>query len=99
MDFVSTISSVSTAAPAATEELSPYFLVSNAEERSLRLIGGWLDESMRRAVAGETVSDELKANFYAWLHDPHDRRAKGWALDTIMEGCMDIKEERHGVCV
>ncbi len=80
---------VSTTATAATGELSPGFFVSDADERALRLIGGWLDESSRRAVAGETVSAELTAHFYAWLDDPRERRAKERALDIIMEGCLD----------
>ncbi len=80
---------VSTTAAAVTGKLSPGFFVSDAEERALRLIGGWLDEAARRSMEGEVVSAELSANFYAWLDDPRDRRAKGRALDIIMEGCMD----------
>ncbi len=40
-------------------------------------------------MAGETLSAELLAHFYAWLDDPCERLAKGRALDIIMEGCLD----------
>jgi hypothetical protein len=88
---------VSTTSTEATGKLLPGFFVSAPEERALRLIGGWLDESSRRAKAGETVSAELAAHFYTWLDDPRDRRAKQRALDIIMEGCLDggIDDDCH----
>ncbi len=80
---------VSITAATATEELSPGFSLSAAEERAFRLIGGWLDESARRSLAGESVSAELTAHFRAWLDDPRDRQAKARALDLIMDMCCD----------
>ncbi len=56
-----------------------------------------MDESSRRAMAGEQVTEESTAHFYSWLDDPRDRRAKERALDIIMEGCSDDRYSCEGL--